>query len=321
MLFEGGRQMSGRRKVVAICGPTASGKSDIAILLAERFDGEIVSCDSMQVYRTMDIGTAKPSPADTARVPHHMIDVIDPDVPFSCAEYASAAEEAVDGILSRGRLPVICGGTGLYLEALLFEHPFDACPGRSGLRDELLEFAEENGAHALWERLRAVDPESAAAIHENNVRRVVRAIEIYETTGVPKSRSDLWAGKPRYDSLVIYLQTSDRNKREERIRTRASEMFERGLPVETRRLLDAGIFEKNRTAAGAIGYKETVGYVTGELTRAEALERLVTATRKYAKRQDTWFGHRPYVTPVRADGPDGPLDECCRLISGFLSEK
>ncbi len=311
--------MTGSRKVVAICGPTASGKSDIAILIAERFGGEIVSCDSMQVYRTMDIGTAKPSPADMARVPHHMIDVIDPDVPYSCAEYATAAEAAVEDILSRGRLPVICGGTGLYLEALLFEHPFDSCPGISGLRDELLNFAEEHGAHALWERLREVDPESAAAIHENNIRRVVRAIEIYETTGVPKSRSDLGAGKPRYDSLVIYLKTFDRNLREERIRTRAVSMFERGLAEETRRLLDAGIFEKNRTAAGAIGYKETVGYVTGEVTREEALERLVTATRRYAKRQDTWFGHRPYAIPVRADGPDRPLDECRCLITGFLS--
>jgi len=278
----------------------------------------LLSCDSMQIYKTMDIGTAKPSREDMARVRHHMVDIADPFTPYSCADYARDAVACAEDILSRGKLPVVCGGTGLYLEALLFERPFESNPGRSPLRDELNGFAEKYGAHALWERLNDVDPESAAAIHENNVRRVVRALEILETTGIPKSESDRLAGRARYDSLVIYLKTNDRKKREERIRRRTRAMFEGGLLDETARLYEAGVFEKNTTAAAAIGYKETLGAVTGETSSEEAFERLVIATRQYAKRQDTWFDRKSYATPVAADGDEPPYDECLKLVSLFL---
>ena len=310
--------MNGLPKIVVVCGPTASGKSDVAMRICEEFGGELLSCDSMQIYKTMDIGTAKPSREDMARVRHHMIDIADPFTPYSCADYARDAVACAEDILSRGKLPVVCGGTGLYLEALLFERPFESNPGRSPLRDELNGFAEKYGAHALWERLREVDPESAAAIHENNVRRVVRALEILETTGIPKSESDRLAGRARYDSLVIYLKTNDRKKREERIRRRTRAMFEGGLLDETARLYEAGVFEKNTTAAAAIGYKETLGAVTGETSSEEAFERLVIATRQYAKRQDTWFDRKSYATPVAADGDEPPYEECLKLVSLFL---
>ena len=310
--------MNGLPKIVVVCGPTASGKSDVAMRICEEFGGELLSCDSMQIYKTMDIGTAKPSREDMARVRHHMIDIADPFTPYSCADYARDATLCAEDILSRGKLPVVCGGTGLYLEALLFERPFESNPGRSPMREELNRFAETNGAHALWERLRDVDPESAAAIHENNVRRVVRALEILETTGIPKSESDRLAGRARYDSLVIYLKTNDRKKREERIRRRTRAMFEGGLLDETARLYEAGVFEKNTTAAAAIGYKETLGAVTGETSSEEAFERLVIATRQYAKRQDTWFDRKSYATPVAADGDEPPYDECLKLVSLFL---
>ena len=306
------------KKVIAVCGPTASGKSDVAMRLAEKFGGEIVGCDSMQIYRGMDVGTAKPTRSDMARIRHHMIDIIDPSESYSCAEYASDAAVCVDDILSRGKLPVICGGTGLYLESLLFEHPFDSNPGRGPIREELEKFAAEQGAHALWETLREIDPESAAAIHENNVRRVIRAIEIYKTTGIRKSETDKIGLAPRYDALVLYLKTTDRKKREERIRRRAEQMFAQGLCEETAALLRAGVFEANSTAAGAIGYKETIGFVAGQTTRSEALSALIVSTRQYAKRQDTWFDRRSYATPVAADGDADPYIECEKLVSAFL---
>ena len=199
-------------KIIAVVGHTASGKTGLAIALAERLGGEIVCCDSMQIYREMDIGTAKPTPEELARVPHHTVDFVDPMRPYSCAEYAEDAERAIEDILSRGKLPIICGGTGLYLDTLLFERPFDECGGRSDVRERLEREAEELGAHALHLRLQAVDPESAESIHPNNLKRVIRALEIYKSTGIPKSVLDKESRKPEseYDALVLGLNFTDR---------------------------------------------------------------------------------------------------------------
>ena len=308
-------------KIIAVVGHTASGKTGLAIALAERLGGEIVCCDSMQIYREMDIGTAKPTKEELARVPHHTVDFVDPMRPYSCADYAADAERAIEDILSRGKLPVICGGTGLYLDALLFERPFDACGGRSDVRERLEREAEELGAHALHLRLSEVDPESAEKIHENNVRRVIRALEIFETTGRKKSELDALPSPAKYDFLAFELRRTDMNERYARIEARVDEMISSGLLDETKMLQGRGIFEHNPTAAQAIGYKEMLGYVRGDMSLADARERLCIATRQYAKRQVTWFAAKNYIEPVEL-GPDipDPTDALCARIGEWLEK-
>ena len=308
-------------KIIAVVGHTASGKTGLAIALAERLGGEIVCCDSMQIYREMDIGTAKPTPDELARAPHHTVDFVDPMSPYSCADYAADAEKAISDILARGRLPIICGGTGLYLDTLLFERPFDECGGRSDIRERLEREAEELGAHALHERLAEVDPESAEKIHENNVRRVIRALEIFETTGKKKSELDARSSPAKYDFLAFELRRTDMAERYARIEARVDEMISSGLLAETEKLLGMGIFEKNPTAAQAIGYKETLGYVRGEMSLADARERLCIATRQYAKRQVTWFSAKSYIETVELNPalPD-PTDALVSRVLEWLDK-
>lgn len=307
-------------KIIAVVGHTASGKTGLAIALAERLGGEIVCCDSMQIYREMDVGTAKPTPEELARVPHHTVDFVDPMRPYSCADYALDAENAINDILSREKLPIICGGTGLYLDTLLFERPFDECGGRSGVRERLEREADELGAHALHQRLSEVDPESAEKIHENNVRRVIRALEIYETTGRKKSELDSLASPAKYDFSAFELRRTDMAERYARIEARVDEMLASGLLDETEKLLEMGIFDKNPTAAQAIGYKEMLGYVRGEMSLADARERLIIATRQYAKRQVTWFGAKKYIETVELNSslPD-PTEALCRRITDWIN--
>ncbi|MCQ2353889.1 MAG: tRNA (adenosine(37)-N6)-dimethylallyltransferase MiaA [Clostridia bacterium] len=293
--------------LIAIAGPTASGKSALALRLACELGGEIVGCDSMQIYRRMDIGTAKPTAAERMSVPHHMIDFADPDVLYSCADYASDAEKCVEDIHKRGKIPVVCGGTGLYLDSLLFDRPWSESGGQSEIREKLsAEAQKENGAHILWERLLAIDPESAMKTHENNVRRVIRALEIFELTGIPKSELDRRGGEPRYDHLVFSLCRPDRAEQNARIESRVDEMIRDGLLEETSRLDKEGVFAANVTASQAIGYKEMLGCVRGECTLAEARESLIIATRQYAKRQLTWFGAKDYVhrIDITPESPD-----------------
>ncbi len=309
-------------KILAIAGPTASGKSALAVTLAEMFDGEIISCDSMQIYRRMDIGTAKPTKEETSRVIHRMIDVVEPDSDFSCADYVRMAKCEVREVLGGGRLPVFCGGTGLYLDAFLRGSDFAETRVDNALREELREFAEREGNEALHAELCKIDPESAAEIHPNNVKRVIRAIEIYRTGGKTKSELDRLSKScaSEYDALVIALRYNDRALLYDRIDTRVDTMLREGLVEETRSLFDEGIFEKNSTASQAIGYKEMLGYIGGEATLAEATELLKGATRRYAKRQMTWFSSKNYVKWIDAD-KDGVMrpyreivDDACRLI-------
>lgn len=308
-----------KNKIIAVAGHTASGKTSLAIRLAEILGGEIVCCDSMQIYRVMDIGTAKPTPEELARVPHHMVDFVDPMREYSCAEYAEDAERAIKDIISRGKLPVICGGTGLYLDTLLFERPFDECGGRSNVRERLAAEAEELGAHALHEKLREVDPESADKIHENNLRRVIRALEIYETTGRKKSELDTIPSPAKYDFLAFELRRTDMDERYARIEKRCDDMIAAGLLEETKKLLDMGIFEKNPTAAQAIGYKEMLGCVRGEVDVSEARERLCIATRRYAKRQVTWFSAKNYIETVGlTDSMPDPTDALAAKVREWL---
>ncbi|MBE6684398.1 MAG: tRNA (adenosine(37)-N6)-dimethylallyltransferase MiaA [Ruminococcaceae bacterium] len=290
-------------KIIAVTGPTASGKTALAIELAKRLGGEIISCDSMQIYRTMDIGTAKPTKDELAEVPHHLIDVLPPDAPYSCSDYVKDAERAVEDIVSRGKLPIFCGGTGLYLDRFLRGGNDDGAACDDNLRDELKRFVDENGADALYERLVELDPEAAATIHKNNVKRVMRAVEICLVTGQKKSEIDKKNSEivDKYDHKVITLAFQNRDLLYDRIERRVDLMIEHGLLDETKLLMDEGVFERSQTAAQAIGYKELLPYLRGEDSLENCVEELKKATRRYAKRQTTWFSGKDYAHKVYVD--------------------
>ena len=318
-----------KKKIVAVAGPTASGKSALALRLAELYRGEIISCDSMQIYRRMNIGTAKPTPEELARVRHRMIDIAEPDEDFSCADYVKLASEQTKCALAEGALPIFCGGTGLYLDAFLRGSDFGETQIDTALRAELERYARENGNEALHAMLREIDPESAVAIHPNNVKRVIRAIEIYRTGGVTKSELDRRSleCQSEYDALVLALRYNDREILYNRIDSRVDAMISEGLLGETEELFGAGIFERNTTASQAIGYKEMLGYIKGETSLEEAVSTLKTATRRYAKRQMTWFSSKSYVRWIDADrdGKMRPfediLTDACTLMREFGLEQ
>jgi len=280
--------------VLAIVGPTAAGKSLLALRLAARCGGEIVSADSMQVYRGMDIGTAKPGPEERARVPHHLIDVADPAEPFSVAAFQRLARAAVEHVAAAGRLPVVAGGTGLYVRALLHDYDFTP-PGREPrIRDELARRAQEEGPAALHRELEGVDAVAAGRIHPNDARRIVRALEVYRTTG--RRLSDTWlrgAAGPLYDSLVIGLRL-DREELYRRIDQRVENMVRAGLAGEVRDLMARG-YTPALISGQALGYKEIVTYLQGRGSLEEAVAQIKRATRNYARRQMTWFRKEPGV--------------------------
>ncbi len=294
-------------RIAAIVGCTASGKTALSVELSHRFGGEIVSCDSMQIYREMSIGTAKPDEAERRGIPHHLMDLVDPCDPtgYSCADYVRDARAAVEDILSRGKLPILCGGTGLYLDAFLRGGSFEVSDTDPALRAELLAYAEREGAEALHARLRELDPEAAEATHPHNVKRVARAIEICRTTGRTKSELDRASREvdSPFDALVIGLDYADRALLYDRIDRRVDRMLSDGLVEETLRLRDRGVFEHCSTAAQAIGYKELFPYLDGTMTLDACAEVLKGATRRYAKRQLTWFRAKNYVTWVPCDAP------------------
>ena len=287
-------------KIFAVAGPTASGKSALALEFAKRHGGEIISCDSMQVYKRMNIGTAKPTEEEQRTVRHHLIDVVEPDVAFSCEDYATLAASAIEDCVSRGKLPILCGGTGLYLDTLLRGGNSATVSDTMDIREELTKRAEAEGAAAIYAELERVDPESARATHPNNQKRVIRALEIYYSCGIPKSELDRRSKQieSRYDARVAWLRYSERDLLYSRIDKRVDVMIEQGLLAETEALMSEGVFEKNSTAAQAIGYKELLGYLRGEQSLDEALEELKRATRRYAKRQITWFSAKEYATPI-----------------------
>ena len=292
-------------RILAVVGCTASGKTSLAVELAKQLGGEIISCDSMQIYKGMNIGTATPDEAERCGIPHHLMDFVDPTDPrgYSCADYVADARTAVSDILARGKLPILCGGTGLYLDAFLRGGSFEVTDNDPAFRAELCALADREGPEALHAILRGLDPESAEAIHPNNVKRVARAIEICRTTGRKKSDLDRESREPAspYDATVIGLRYSDRQLLYDRIDRRVDIMLEQGLIEETKRLREAGVFDVCQTAAQAIGYKELFPYLDGTMTLEACTEILKMATRRYAKRQLTWFRAKPYVTWVECD--------------------
>lgn len=299
--------MNNKKKIIAIVGPTASGKSALALALAKEYGGEIISCDSMQVYKRMNIGTAKPSALEMSEVRHHLIDVREPTESFSCEDYVSLASSAIDLVSESGRLPIVCGGTGLYLDALLRGGNSAPSFDTSDIRAELSLRAENEGVFALYEELLRVDPESAAAIHPNNVKRVIRALEIYIASGEKKSELDKRSKELEspYDARVIYLNYLNRDILYRRIDSRVDSMIKEGLVEETRALMSERAFELNRTASQAIGYKELFGFIEGRESLESAIETLKRATRRYAKRQITWFSAKDYILPLDADDDNG----------------
>lgn len=285
---------------VAVVGATASGKTGLSLDLAERLGGEIVNTDAMQVYRGMDIGTAKLPVAERRGIPHHLLDTMTVRDPATVAEFQGWARAAVAEIRSRGRAPVLVGGSALYTRAILdrFEFPGTDDAVRRRLEDELAAV----GPTALHERLRSVDPEAAARILVENGRRIVRALEVVEITGRPFTASlpTLEYADPHTVQIGVDI---DRPTLDQRIARRVEQMFEAGLVAEVERLLDEGLAE-GRTAGRAIGYREVTAYLAGELTLDEARERTVVATRRFARRQDSWFRKDPRVVWIRYDDPD-----------------
>ncbi len=291
-------------KLVCIAGPTASGKTALSIALAKQLDTEIISSDSMQLYRGMDIGTAKPDMTERDGVVHHMFDVVEPTERFSVARYQQMADACAQDILARGRTPIICGGTGLYLDALIEGSTFSGDEMDLAAREKYRAIAQREGTHALHEMLRAVDPESAARIHENNVKRVIRALEVYEQTGmtIGELNAQNKRKQPKYDAILLAVCPRDRQVLYDRIDRRVDRMIEQGLVEETRRLLDGG--QLVGTAAQAIGYKELVPYLCGEAEMSTCVEALKRASRKYAKRQLTWLRRDTRVHWLYYNSPD-----------------
>lgn len=309
--------------LIAIVGPTAVGKSAVGLLVAERLGGEIVSADSMQVYRAMDIGTAKPTSEEQARVRHHLIDVVDPEQDYNVARYQSEARAALEEIRARGRLPVLVGGSGLYVRAVLQGLGLPIVKAQPGLRGRLLREASTSGQGPLHQRLAQVDPISAQRIPPTNVRRVVRALEVFETTGVPLSRFHSLAQKElvRYNAATFGL-TVNRTALYGRIEERIERMIEAGFVDEVRQLLRRGC-HLGLTSMQALGYKQIMACLLGQCPFDEAVRVWKRDTRRFAKRQLTWFRHQCAAEWLRGDdrNPEEIADEIVTRVASSAEER
>jgi len=305
-------------KVIVIAGPTASGKTRMGIELAKVYNGEIVSADSMQVYRRMDIGTAKADERERAEAVHHMLDVADPDEDYSVARYVEEATRCCEDILNRGKLPIIVGGTGLYIDSLISGHGFADRAEDKALRESLSAEYDRIGGEEMLRQLGSFDPERAAKLHSSDKRRIVRAIEIYKLTGITISEHDARtrALPKRFDAAAIHLNFADRAELYGRIDRRVDIMVEKGLFEEVQSLLDSGISPRC-TSMQAIGDKEVAMALRGEISRPEAIELIKLGSRRYAKRQLTWFGRNKEAFRICWDSlPD--FEQARRLSTEFL---
>ncbi|GJN64047.1 tRNA (adenosine(37)-N6)-dimethylallyltransferase MiaA [Faecalibacterium gallinarum] len=309
-----------KHPVLAVAGPTATGKTALGVALAKRFGGEVISADSMQIYRGLDVGTAKVTAEETQGVPHHCVDFLPPEEVFSVADFTALAARLEQEISARGALPILVGGTGLYIQSFLEGIRFTEEKPSNGLREQLAAELEARGPEAMYAELLSVDPQAAAAIHPNNRVRVLRALEHYRATGRRLSEQKA-ASRPSqrpYRSLVLGLDFADRAQLYRRIDLRVDRMMEQGLLEEARLVYDHR--DSYRTAAQAIGYKEFFPYFAGEAELAACVEKLKQASRNYAKRQLTWFRHMEGVVWLQADAPD-LLDEACRRTEEFLEKR
>lgn len=281
--------------IVCIAGPTASGKTALAVALAKEVNGEVVSCDSMQVYKGMDIGTAKPTVEEMEGIPHHMLSVAEPDEDFSVSRYCEMAAPIVDDIVARGKVAIIAGGTGLYMDSLIRGNAFAPFPS-TGVREKLEAQADAEGMEAMLRWLESIDPEAAARLHLSDRKRIIRALEVFLETGetITAHNRKTQAIPPRYTPLWIGLDFAQRSDLYRRIDLRVGLMLQMGLIEEIRSLLDAGIPEKT-TAMQAIGYKEFIAALEGKCTIEEAADQVRQSSRRYAKRQLTWFRRNPAI--------------------------
>ena len=302
--------------VVIISGPTASGKTGLSIEIAKRFNGEIVSADSMQIYKSMDIATAKPTKDETAEIRHHLIDFVEANENFSVAKYKQLALSAIDDILSRGKLPIVCGGTGLYIDTLMNNTVFLDYED-SGIRERLEKRKESDGIESLYEELKKVDPDTACRLHLNDSKRIIRALEVYYLTGKTISEQNSLSHKEEspYNFLLFVLSAHNREILYKRINDRVDKMLDMGLVEEAGSFFASDI---SKTAKQAIGYKELKPYLDGEISLETAVEKLKMETRRYAKRQLTWFRNKKNVNWLYIDDEKSVSDECAQIISQNL---
>ena len=306
-------------RVVAVGGPTASGKTALSVALARAFDGEIINADSMQIYKNLDVGTAKPSAEERQGIPHYLLDFLSPETPYSVADFTAAADPLIQDITARGRLPLVVGGTGLYITSLLSGMAFAPEKTDPAIRARLQARADTEGGAALYAELQRIDPDYAAQVHPNNLPRVIRALELFEATGrrMSDQRREARPAEAPYHALCLCLTCRDRAVLYSRIDRRVDEMVENGVLDEARQVYDHR--DAYRTAAQAIGYKEFFPYFEGTANLTECTERLKQATRNYAKRQLTWFRHMDGVVWLDAGAPDA-VQTAIRKTSEFLAK-
>lgn len=297
---------------VVICGPTGSGKTKLAVDLANLLDGEIISADSIAIYKGLDIGAAKPTKGERLLAVHRMIDVVDPKEEFSVAEYKEMARKCLYDALSRGKTPIICGGTGYYIDALLYDFSYGNCPKNEAFRNECEEIIATDGIEVLYEKLKIVDPETAKIVHLNDKMRIVRALEIYQTTGTKKS--DIVDEKKPIIPFLAFSYDYERGKLYERINVRVDEMFKNGLTKEVTNLLKSGVQPSAQSMQG-IGYKEVVEGILSNSSEEEIKETVKRNTRRYAKRQITWFKRLDNLTYLE------PQNTCAEKVKEYIYER
>jgi len=302
-----------KKKLVAVVGPTASGKTALAIEIAKKYDGEVISADSMQIYKGMEIASAKPTEEEMQGIPHHLMSFIDPSETFSVSDYVRLASQAIDDIIARGKLPILCGGTGLYIRSLIDNVTFAPEQPDEALRNELNERYEKEGGEVLLKELAEFDPETAAKLSANDGKRIVRAIELYRTTGITMTEQiSLSKLEPSpYDVTAIGLTFADRQNLYERINSRVDKMLLRGLLSEADQFYSS---EKSITSSAAIGYKELKPYLDGKITLDAAAEKLKMESRRYAKRQITWFKRDEYIKWIEVDRCQNVFEEARKLL-------
>lgn len=292
-------------KVIIIAGPTASGKSDLAVELALEVDGEVISADSMQIYREMDIGTAKPSTEERKGIPHHLIDIVNPDEEFSAAQFQASAKACIKDIISRGKVPVVAGGTGLYINTLVYNFTFSETTTDWEYRERLHDIASKRGPLYLYELLKEVDEKSAENIHPNNVKRVIRALEVFKSTGKPISEHQIESRQepPPYDYKIFGLHV-ERDILYDRIEKRVDKMVESGLCKEVESILNKG-YSPDLVSLQGIGYKEIIAVINGSFALSDAINEIKSGTRHLAKRQMTWFRKTEGLKWLTADLQSG----------------
>lgn len=306
-------------RVVAVGGPTASGKTALSVALARAFDGEIINADSMQIYKNLDVGTAKPSAEERQGIPHYLLDFLSPETPYSVADFTAAADPLIRDITARGRLPLVVGGTGLYITSLLSGMAFAPEKTDPAIRARLQARADTEGGAALYAELQRIDPDYAAQVHPNNLPRVIRALELFEATGrrMSDQRREARPAEAPYHALCLCLTCRDRAVLYSRIDRRVDEMVENGVLDEARQVYDHR--DAYRTAAQAIGYKEFFPFFEGTAALEECADKLKQASRNYAKRQLTWFRHMDGVVWLDASAPDAAA-RAVRLTREFLAK-